>query len=55
MIRNLDLFPKKRGLFGNYLLVSKAAAAKAAAVKAIPIELSERERRLKRVAIVIDF
>lgn len=51
LIRNLDLHPKKGGLFGDHLLISKAAAAKAAAVKAaavkaIPIELSERERRI---------
>ena len=44
VVRNLDLHPK--GLFGDHLLVSKAAAAKAAAAKAIPIELSEREQEL---------
>lgn len=56
VVKNLDLHPKKKkGLFGNHLLVSKAAAkaaaakaaaAKAAAAKAIPIELSEREQEL---------
>lgn len=54
IVRNLDLFPKKRGLYGNHLLVSEAAAVKAAAVKAaavkaperIPIVLSERERAI---------
>ena len=56
IIRNIDLHPKKSNLFGDHLLVSKAAAVKAAAVKAaavkaaavkaVPIELSERERRI---------
>lgn len=51
IIRNLDNHPKKGGLFGEHLLISeaaaaKAAAAKAAAAKAIPIELSEREKRI---------
>lgn len=51
LVRNLDNHPKKGGLFGYHLLISeaaaaKAAAAKAAAVKAIPIELSEREKRI---------
>ena len=50
IVRNLDLHPTK-SLFGNHLLVSKAAAAKAtaakaAAAKAILIELSEREQEL---------
>lgn len=51
LVRNLDNHPKKGGLFGDHLLLSeaaavKAAAVKAAAVKAIPIELSEREKRI---------
>ena len=51
IILDLDLHPKKRGLFAEHLLISKAAAAKAAATKAaaakaIPIELSEREKRI---------
>lgn len=51
LVRNLDNHPKKGGLFGDHLLISeaaavKAAAVKAAAVKAIPIELSEREKRI---------
>lgn len=61
IVRNLDNHPKpKKGLFGDHLLISKAAAAKAAAVKAavkaaekkaaavkaIPITLSEREKRI---------
>ena len=51
LVGNLDNHPKKSGLFGNHLLISesaaaKAAAVKAAAVKAIPITLSERERRI---------
>ena len=46
VIRSLDFHPNKSGLFGDHLLVSKAAAVKAAAVKAVPIELSERERLL---------
>ena len=45
VVKNLDLHPKK-SMFGDHLLVSKAAAAKAAAAKAIPIELSEREQEL---------
>lgn len=51
IVRNLDNHPKKGCLFGDHLLISeaaavKAAAVKAAAVKAIPIELSEREKRI---------
>lgn len=51
VVKNLDLHPKKKGLFGDHLLVSKVTAAKAAAAKvatakAIPIELSEREQEL---------
>ena len=46
IVSNLDNHPKKGGLFGNHLLISKAAAVKAAAVKAIPITLSERERAI---------
>ena len=46
LIRNLDNHPKKGGLFGEHLLISEAAAVKAAAAKAIPIELSEREKRI---------
>ena len=51
IVHNLDNHPKKGGLFGDHLLISeaaaaKAAAAKAAAAKAIPIELSEREKRI---------
>ena len=51
MVTNLDNHPKKGGLFGNHLLISESAAAKAAAVKAaavnaIPITLSERERAI---------
>lgn len=51
LVRNLDKHPKKSGLFGDHLLISKsaavkAAAVKAAAVKAIPIPLSEREKRI---------
>lgn len=46
LVRNLDNHPKKGGLFGDHLLISDAAAVKAAAVKAIPIELSEREKRI---------
>lgn len=46
LVRNLDNHPKKGGLFGDHLLISEAAAVKAAAVKAIPIELSEREKRI---------
>ena len=42
LVRNLDNHPKG-GLFGDHLLISEAAAVKAAAVKALPIELSERE------------
>ena len=45
VVKNLDLHPK-RGLFGDHLLVSRATAARAAAAKAIPIELSEREQEL---------
>ena len=45
VIRTLDLHPKKGGLFGDHLLVSQAAAAKAAAANIIPIPLSEREQR----------
>ena len=39
-------YPKKGGLLGDHLLISQAAAVKAAAVKATPITLSERERRI---------
>lgn len=49
VVGNLDLHPNKNGLFGYHLLVSKAAAAKAAkaaAAKVIPIELSKREQEL---------
>ena len=51
LVRNLDKHPKKNGLFGDHLLISKSAAVKAAAVKAaavnvIPITLSERERAI---------
>lgn len=46
LVCNLDNHPKKGGLFGVHLLISEAAAVKAAAVKAIPIELSEREKRI---------
>lgn len=44
-IRNLQLHPKKGGLFGDHLLVSdRKAAAKAAAINAIPIMLSDDEQ-----------
>lgn len=51
VIRDLDCFPKRCGLFGNHLLVSEAAAkaaAKAAekAKNVIPVRLSPRERML---------
>ncbi|MDD7189324.1 MAG: chromosome partitioning protein ParB [Prevotella sp.] len=46
IVKNLDKHPKKGGLFGDHLLISEAAAVKAAAVKEIPITLSERERRI---------
>lgn len=46
LVSNLDNHPKKGGLFGAHLLISEAAAVKAAAVKAIPIPLSEREKRI---------
>lgn len=51
LVGNLDNHPKKGGLFGDHLLISKSAAVKAAAVKAaavkvIPITLSERERAI---------
>ena len=61
IVRNLDNHPKKSGLFGEHLLISgatavkaaavkaaekKAAEKKAAAAKAIPIPLSEREKRI---------
>lgn len=46
IVKNLDQNPNKNGLFGNHLLVSKAAAAKASAAKTITIELSEREQEL---------
>ena len=46
IIRDLDRFPKKGGLFGDHLLVTKAAAVKAAAVNIIPVELSEREQKI---------
>lgn len=56
LVGNLDNHPKKGGLFGDHLLISESASLKAAAVeaaakaaaatKAIPIELSERERAI---------
>ena len=51
IIRNLDNHPKKGGLFGDHLLISESAAVEAAAVeaaekKAIPIPLSDREKRI---------
>lgn len=51
VIRDLDYFPKRSGLFGDHLLVSEAAAkaaAKAAekAKNVIPVRLSPRERML---------
>ena len=45
IVKNLDKHPKG-GLFGAHLLISEAAAVKAAAVKEIPIPLSEREKRI---------
>ena len=45
IIKDLDRFPKKGGLFGDHLLVTKAAAVKAAAVKVQHIGLSEREQK----------
>lgn len=42
VVRNLDNAPKK-GLFGNRLLIT---AAKAAAKAAIPVPLSEREKKI---------
>lgn len=46
LIRNLDNHPKKGGLFGVHLLISESAAVKAAEKKAIPIPLSDREKRI---------
>ena len=46
VIRNIDLHPKKGGLFGNHILAQKAAAQKAAARKVIHIELSAREKAI---------
>lgn len=51
IVRRLDNFPKKSGLFGDHLLLSAAAAvakvkAKAKATKVIPVELSARERKI---------
>ena len=43
IIRNLDLHPKKGGLFGDHFLLAKAKA-KAKAI--IPIHLSPREKRI---------
>ena len=48
VIKNLDLHPKKGGLFGDHFLAKEGieAARKEAARKVIRIELSERERRI---------
>lgn len=49
LVKNLDLHPKKGGLFGVHFLLSKAKAkakAKTKAKNAIPIKLSERELRI---------
>lgn len=47
VIRDLDCFPRRGGLFGDHLLVSEAAAKAAAKAKnVIPIRLSPRERML---------
>lgn len=47
IVRNLDNHPTRRkGLFGDHLLLSSAKAAAKAEIKAIPIPLSERERRI---------
>ena len=42
-VKDLDLHPKRNGLFGNHLLISEA---KAEAVRTIPVLLSARERRI---------
>lgn len=49
--RNLDNFPKKTGLFGDHILVTTerggaAERAKERAKETIPVELSQRERRI---------
>lgn len=55
LIRDLDLHPKKGGLFGDHLLISKAKAEEKEAAKSqrvtdekatTPIPLSERERKI---------
>ena len=46
VVSNLDNHPSKGGLFGAHLLVSRAAAQRAAAQRTIVIELSKREQKL---------
>ena len=47
IVRDLDHHPKASGLFGDHLLLSSAkAAAKAAAIRAIPVTLSDKEKRI---------
>jgi len=55
IVRDLDRFTKASGLFGDHLLISAALArakeaalarAKEEMLRAIPVELSERERRI---------
>ncbi len=55
IIKDLDLHPKKGGLFGDHLLLSEAktnekqrakALVRGKAQRGIPISLSERERRM---------
>lgn len=51
IVRDLDLFPKSGGLFGDHILVNTKcgrAAERAAerATAAIPVDLSPRERRI---------
>ena len=59
IVRDLDHHPKASGLFGDHLLLSSGkaaakaaamaaakAAAKAAAIRAIPVPLSDKEKRI---------
>ena len=59
IVRDLDHYPKASGLFGDHLLLSSGkaaakaaakvaakAAAKAAAIRAIPVQFSDKEKRI---------
>lgn len=52
IVRNLDNHPKKSGLFGEHLLISEAAAVKAAVVKAAAVKAAVVKAVEKKAAAV---